>query len=444
MIARRSGIDPLAQKTSSLARERNEGAMGLSRSATQPLKGLRVLELAQVMAGPVTGLMLADLGADVVKVEKLGVGDDARGFRDASAHDDVSAPFQVLNRGKRSIAVDLKHPAGREALSRLVTRADVLTENFRPGTMDKLGVGPEQLIAINPRLVYCSITGYGRKGPLSMRGGFDLILQAFSGLIDVTGEPGRGPVKPGVPIADVNAGILGAMAVLAGYIHVLQTGRGQHVETSLLQASMQPLYWYAALYFSGVRAPSRLGTAHPVIAPYQTFMCADGEIAIGGANESNWHRISEVVGRPELRTDPRFRTAQQRLSNREALAQLLTDALACRTRREWEEAFTAAGVPAGPVQTFEEAFAHPQTQEMDVLVRASTPDGGVRPMIGLPIHFSGRNSPALAAAPRLGQHTVEVLLEFGFSREEIDALCADGCIAQHRDRHRSVRRRQRT
>lgn len=394
-----------------------------------PLKGLRVLELAQVMAGPVTGLMLADLGADVIKVEKFPGGDDSRAFN-SQGSGDMPASFEVLNRGKRSLAVNLKTEAGRGTLRRLVAQADVLTENFRPGTMAGLGLGAAELMAINPRLIYCSITGYGTRGPLSDRGGFDLILQAFSGLISVTGEADRPPVKPGVSVADVNAGILGALGVLAAHIHVLKTGRGQHVETSLLQASFQQLYWYAALFFSTGGVPGRLGTAHPIIAPYQTFRCADGELAIGGANEANWLRLLEVIERPGWANDPRFGSAKARIQNRAALTECLNEALAGRTRAQWEALLVAAGVPAGPVQTVGEALSHPQARAMDMVVDADTASGGRRPMIGLPLHFGGQNAPATSAAPRLGQHTGEVLAEFGFTPAEIDRLLGDECIQQ--------------
>ncbi|RZI97874.1 MAG: CoA transferase, partial [Haliea sp.] len=259
-----------------------------------------------------------------------------------------------------------------------------------PGTLDKLGLGPADLLKLNPKLIYCTITGYGRTGPLGKRGGFDLILQAFAGLIAVTGEAGRAPVKPGVSIADVNAGILAALGVLSAYIHVLKTGRGQHVETSLLQASVQQLYWYAALFFSGGTMPDRLGTAHPIIAPYQTFACADGEIALGGANEANWVRITDVLGHPEWRSDPRFCSARERIQNREALTQVLNAALAPQTRAHWEATFVSAGVPCGPVQSVGEALNHPQTR----------------------------------------QHTLEVLAEFDFSSGDIDALMDQGSIFQ--------------
>jgi crotonobetainyl-CoA:carnitine CoA-transferase CaiB-like acyl-CoA transferase len=348
-------------------------------------------------------------------------GDDTRSFNSGGA-DNVPPGFQILNRGKRSIALDLKHPEGLATLKRLVRDADVLTENFRPGTIEKLGIGPQELLAINPRLIICSITGYGRKGPLADRGGFDLILQAFAGLISVTGEADRPPVKPGVSIADVNAGILAALGVLAAYIHVLRTGKGQRVETSLLQASIQQLYWYAALFFSTGQNPSRLGTAHPMIAPYQTFRCADGELAIGGANESNWQRLIDVVGRTEWRADARFATARTRLQNREALTECINDALAGGTRAHWEALLTKAGVPVGPVQTVGEALSHPQTIAMDMVVQADAPDGGKTSAIGLPLQFNGGNRPAVSAAPRFGADTRAVLLERGFSQAEVNRL----------------------
>jgi crotonobetainyl-CoA:carnitine CoA-transferase CaiB-like acyl-CoA transferase len=315
-------------------------------------------------------------------------------------------------------------------LRRLVQQADVLTENFRPGTMSKLGLDAAALRAINPRLIYCSITGYGRQGPLASRGGFDLILQAFSGLISITGEADRPGVKPGVSVADVNAGILGAMGVLAAYVHRLRTGEGQWIETSLLQASMQQLYWYAGLYFSGRDLPQRLGTAHPIIAPYQTYPCDDGELAIGGANESNWLRAIEVLGHPEWRHDERFASPAARLANREALAGCIAAALAGGTRAQWERRFNDAGVPAGPVNSVQEALEHPQARAMDVVIDARTADGGTRKMIGLPIHFDGRNEPNTAPAPRLGAHTQEVLAAFGFAPADIDRLLSGGAAFQ--------------
>lgn len=395
----------------------------------QPLKGLRVLELAQVMAGPVAGLMLADLGAEVIKVEKFPGGDDARGFT-SQKPGEMTPSFEVLNRGKRSMAINLKSEAGKEVLRKLVRECDVLLENFRPGTMQGLGLSARELLDINPRLIYCSITGYGTRGPLADRGGFDLILQAFCGLISVTGEKDQSPVKPGVSVADVNAGILATLGVLASYIQVLKTGKGQHVETSLLQASMQQLYWYAALFFSSGKIPERMGTAHPIIAPYQTFDCVDGQIAIGGANESNWVRLCDVLGHPEWREDSRYVSGLTRLQHRKELTASINAALASGTRLHWESVLNAAGVPAGPVHTVDEALLHPQARAMDMVVDAETSNGSRRSMLGFPIHFDGSNTPATGPAPHLGQHTRDVLSELGWSPLEIDHLILERAVMQ--------------
>jgi crotonobetainyl-CoA:carnitine CoA-transferase CaiB-like acyl-CoA transferase len=398
-------------------------------ASCHPLEGVKVLELAQVMAGPVAGLMLTDLGADVIKIEKTDGGDDARAFTSANKSGSP-ASFQMLNRGKRSVALNLKCREGREAFERIVTQADVLLENFRPGAMDAMGLGAKRLATLNPALIHCSISGYGSKGPLAARGGFDLILQAFSGLVSVTGEPGRPPVKPGISVADVNSGVLAALGIVSAYIHLLRTGRGQHVETSLLQASIQQLYWHAALFFSTGALTPRLGTAHPIIAPYQVFSCSDGELAIGGANEANWVRITDVLGHPEWREDPRFCHAKARLENREALTESVNAALASGTKAFWEDLLIAAGVPVGAVQSVGEALSHPQVRAIDMVIDCVSSDGGPAKSLGLPIHFDGTNSPARGAAPQLGQHTVSALTGWGFSDEEIRTLLNAGTAIQ--------------
>jgi crotonobetainyl-CoA:carnitine CoA-transferase CaiB-like acyl-CoA transferase len=395
----------------------------------QPLAGVKVLELSQIMAGPTCGLMLADLGAEVIKVERYPQGDDARRYRRAG---DSGLPpsFMILNRGKKSIALDVKQPAGRDALLRLVAQSDILTENFRMGVMERLGLGYEQLSEINPALVYCSITGYGRTGPLASRGGFDLILQAFSGLISVTGEEGGEPVKPGVSIADVNAGILAAFGALAAYIQRLRTGRGQRVDTSLLQASMQQMYWYAAAYFSRGIVPKPAGTAHPLIAPYQVYQCCDGGLAIGGANEANWVRVAQVMGHPEWVDDPRFNTPDIRLANRRELESLINEVLGQDTRAVWTERLEAAQVPCGPVQTVGEALDHEQTRAVRSVVDVPAPDGGTMRALGLPVLFNGTSHLADTLAPRVGENTADVLRQFGFAADEIESLLASGAAHQ--------------
>src|SRR3989475_6689042 len=331
-------------------------------SATHPgpLAGMRVLELAQIMAGPTCGMMLADMGADVIKVEKLPGGDDARGYREPRING-VSAPFLVQNRNKRGIALNLKHASGRAILLRLVESADVLTENFRRGTLDKLELGYDVLVRANPGLIYCAVSGYGRDGPYADKGGFDLIAQGFAGLMSITGEPGRAPVKTGNPVADINAGILAAAGIAAAFAHKLKTGPGQAVDTSLMEAALQQTYWQAAIYFATGESPGPSGSAHVLTAPYQAFRASDGWINIGGANQANWERIAEVLGHPEWCGDPRFATNSARMENLDALVASMEAVLATRTKAEWIRAFDAAGVPVGPVHSLGEALSHPQT-----------------------------------------------------------------------------------
>ncbi len=309
---------------------------------TGPLAGMRVLELAQIMAGPTAGMMLADMGADVIKVEKLPGGDDSRSYREPRVNG-VSAPFMILNRNKRGIALNLKLPAGREILLRLVRDADVLTENYRRGTLEKLGLGYDVLAAVNPGLIYCAVSGYGRDGPYGDKGGFDLIAQGFAGLMSITGEPGGAPVKPGNSVADINAGILAVVGILAAYAHKLKTGQGQVVETSLMEAALQQTYWHAAIQFATGTCPGPTGSAHILTAPYQAFHAKDGWLNIGGANQANWERIAEVLGHPEWRNDPRFRTNSDRMANLEALVAQMNAVLGSRSKAEWIEAFDAAG-----------------------------------------------------------------------------------------------------
>lgn len=401
-----------------------------SDALAKPLAGVKVLELSQIMAGPTCGLMLADLGADVIKVERFPQGDDARRYR-REGDSGLPPSFMILNRGKRSIALDVKRPEGRQALMRLVSQSDILTENFRMGVMERLGLGYEVLREVNPALVYTSITGYGRTGPLAARGGFDLILQAFSGLISVTGEEGGDPVKPGVSIADVNAGILAAFGSLAAYIQRLRTGQGQRVDTSLLQASMQQMYWYAAAYFSSGIVPKPAGTAHPLIAPYQVYKCSDGGLAIGGANEVNWGRVAHVLDHPEWIDDPRFNTPDIRLANRRELEVLINEILSSDTRSAWAARFEAAQVPCGPVQTVGEALDHDQTRSVRMVVDVPSPDGGTMRALGAPVLFGGTSYIAERPAPRVGENTAEVLREFGFDAAEVDSLLESGAAHQN-------------
>lgn len=393
-----------------------------------PLAGMRVLELAQIMAGPTAGMMLADMGADVVKVEKLPGGDDARSYLEPRING-VSAPFLMLNRNKRGIAVNLKHAKGRELLLRLVRDADVLTENYRKGTLEKLGLGYDVLAAANPGLIYCAVSGYGRDGPYADKGGFDLIAQGFAGLMSITGEPGGPPVKSGNSVADINAGILAVTGILAAYAHKLRTGRGQVVDTSLMEAALQQTYWHAAIQFATGESPGPTGSAHVLTAPYQAFHASDGWINIGGANQSNWERVAEVLGHPEWRDDARFATNSDRMANLPALVDAMNAVLTTRTKAEWIERFDAAGVPVGPVHSIGEALAHPQTLARGMVVDLVDPQAGSTKAIGCPIHFSATPTAIVRPAPMLGEHTREVLAEHGYAGDEIEALLAEGVVA---------------
>ena len=402
-----------------------QGEAGTRRRLSGPLSGLQVLELAQIMAGPTCGMLLADLGADVIKVERVPGGDDTRTYSRPSVNGE-SAAFMAMNRNKRGIALNLKLPAAQEALKRMATRADVLLENYRKGTMEKLGVGYETLKALNPALIYCSISGYGRTGPYADKGGFDLIAQGMSGLMAITGEPGGAPVKAGSPICDINAGILAALGIVSAYVHRLKTGAGQLVDTSLFEAGVQQTYWQSAIFFATGEPPGPSGSAHILSAPYQAFRAADGWLTIGGANQANWERVTRVLGAPEWAADARFRTNAERMNNLPDLVSLMSGRLKTRPAREWLVALEAAGVPCGPINSIADMAADPQTAAREMVVELEHPRAGHTRALGLPVKLSATPGRVTRAAPLLGQHTREVLAEFDFSSGEIDQLLASG------------------
>jgi len=392
-----------------------------------PLAGCRVIELAHIMAGPVAGLMLADMGADVIKVEKLS-GDDTRRFVPPTIEGE-SAAFLMMNRNKRGIVLDLKSEDGRQALQRLVRDADVLIENYRFGTMEKLGLGYESLRQLNPGLIYCEVSGFGRTGPYAHRGGFDLIAQGMSGLMSITGEaPGRQPVKVGAPISDITAGIVAAMGIAAAYAHKLKTGQGQKVDTSLFEAAITHTYWQSAIAFATGESPQAMGSAHPLNAPYQAFQTADGWINIGAANQANWERMLTLIEAAELNDDPRFSSNAMRIENRIVLAETLSLVFLKHSTAHWLEAFEKAGVPAGPVLSITEMHADPQALARDMIVSTDHPVAGQVKTIGHPVKFSETPGGVKRPAPLMGQHTAEVLREIGYSESQIVAMAAAGVI----------------
>jgi len=392
-----------------------------------PLQGVKVVELAQIMAGPTCGMLLADMGADVIKVEKLPGGDDTRSYSEPQVNGE-SAAFMILNRNKRGIAVNLKTPGGLEVVKKLLADADVVTENYRKGTLEKLGLGYDVLQKLNPRLVYCAISGYGRTGPYADKGGFDLIAQGFAGLMSVTGEPGGPPVKSGTPIADINAGIFAALGIVSALLARATTGRGQFVETSLMEAGIQQMYWQAAIYFATGVNPGPSGSAHILTAPYQAFPTADGWINLGGANQSNWERIVKAIGMPELGADSRFATNSDRMRNLAQLVPILGDALKAKPSAHWISLFEAQGVPVGPVNQTSDMASDAQVKAREMVIEVDHPKAGRVKAIGHPVKFSETRARSTRPAPLLGQHTREVLKGLGYDDARIEALAKEGAI----------------
>src|SRR5918993_133262 len=393
-----------------------------------PLAGLKVVDLTHVMAGPTCTLMLADMGAEVIKIEKIPRGDDSRHSVPPKIGDEA-ASFLIMNRNKRGMALDLKTAGGKAILHRLIASADVLVENFAPGSLERLGFAYEDLRRDNPGLIYCSLSGFGRTGPYRERRGFDLVAQAMSGIMSFTGTgPDGPPLKSGAPLSDITAGILGAMGILAAYVHRLKTGQGQWVETSLFEAALVQTYWQSAIALATGVAPRAMGSAHPLNAPYQAFEAADGWIVIGGANQTNWLRIVEAIGAPELAHDPRFKDNAARMGHLAELEAELAPRFRTRPAQEWLAALEAKGVPCGPVNDMLQALADPQTKAREMVVEVEHSTLGPVKTLGLPVKFSGTPGKVRTGAPLYGEHTREILAEHGFGREEIAAFEREGAV----------------
>ncbi len=392
---------------------------------TGPLAGLRVVDLTQYLAGPFCSMFLADLGAEVIKVEPFDGGDGARAFGPPFVNGE-SAGFLTLNRNKRSLAVNLKHAEGRAILLRLIARADVVLENFRPGVARRLGLDYESLSEVRLDLIYCSISGFGQSGPYARRAGLDLIVQGMSGIMSVTGEPGGEPVKAGVPVTDLGAGLLACIGVLAALHHRTRTGQGQRVETSLLDAALALSVWEASGYLASGDRPGPMGSAHRLLAPYQALPTTDGYVTIGAANQRQWERLCQALGLESLLEDPRFKDNASRMAHRAALA----EALSARTRRhtaaELVDCLDCAGIPCGPVLGYDAILEDPHVRDREMIVEQTHPVAGPVRILGVPIKFAATPVRVRHPAPLLGQDTASVLRDLGYNQEAIAAMAASG------------------
>ena len=385
-----------------------------------PLAGLRVLELARILAGPWAGQILADLGADVIKVERKGSGDDTRGwgppFVEATEGGHLDAAyFHATNRGKRSIEIDFENEDGRRIVKKLAARSDVLVENFKVGGLAKFGLDHASLSNENPRLIYCSVTGFGQSGPYATRPGYDLMAQGIGGIMDLTGAPDGEPQRAGVPVADIFTGIYSVVGILAALIERERTGRGCLVDTALVDSQVGVLANQALNYLISGKVPRRIGNAHPNIVPYQVFPVADGHIIIATGNDSQFGKLCALLGESKIAEEPRYRSNSDRLANREELIARLS-ALTLRWRRDDLLAkLEGLGVPAGPINTLEQVFADPQVihRGMRIDRPSAAAKGGTIPGVRTPIIIGGRPMAAERPSPRLGEHTAEVLREIG-------------------------------
>ena len=393
---------------------------------TRALDGIRVLDVTQVMAGPFCSMVLCDMGADVIKVEPPG-GDSTRRMPGAIGADSPS--FNAVNRGKRGVVIDLKQSGGQAAVRRLALASDVLVENYRPGVLDRFGLGYEDLAREHPRLVYASISGYGQTGPLASQGGFDLVAQGVSGLMSVTGEPGRPPAKAGIPVTDLGAGLFALAGVLAALVARSHTGRGQWVDTSLVDAGVALSVWEATQYFSGLGVPEPLGSAHRMNAPYQAIRCADGYITIGAANDRTFRRLCEALDHQEWETDPDYVDNAHRVRHRDALAARIETVMQTQPRAHWLARLEAYGVPCGPINDYGEVLADPHVRARGLVVETDHPTLGRVQTLGTPLKLSDTPLVPGRPAPLIGQHTDDVLGEAGFSPAEIAALRRTGAVA---------------
>ena len=392
-----------------------------------PLAGIKVIEIGLAMAGPFCGMTLADYGAEVVKIERVGEGDESRHWPPYFPGE-VSYYFAAANRNKQSLAIDLKSAEGAALLKELAAGADVLIDNYRVGALDKLGLGYEALAAINPRLIYCSISGFGPNGPRAHDRANDIFMQAFSGNMSITGEEGRGPVKAGISIADVGAGMFGVIGVLLALQARAHSGRGQRVDTSLLEGQLAMLSYHLTSYFATGRAPVRRGASSQLSVPYQAFQAKDDWVVVAAFTPRMWQGVCRAIERPQWADDERFADSSRRAANRTTLIPMLAEVFTTRTVEDWVERLSAEGVPCTSVNSIDKIVADPQVAARDMIAEVDHPTIGRLRMAGLPIKLSANPGSVKTPPPLLGEHSRQVLAGLGLSQERIDALVQSGVI----------------
>jgi crotonobetainyl-CoA:carnitine CoA-transferase CaiB-like acyl-CoA transferase len=395
----------------------------------KPLDDLLVVDLSRILSGPICTMVLSDMGADVIKVEPPPGGDDSRLWGPPFIGG-ISTYFLSINRNKKSLGLNLKMEEGRRALWKLVENADVLIENFRPGVLDRLGFSYQAVSKVNPRAVYCSISGFGQSGPYRDRPGYDVIAQGESGMMDLTGYPDGPPTKLGTSLADVVSGLYAVQGILLALLARYKTGRGQQVDVSLLDSMVSTLTYHAMIYLTTGRSPHRMGSRHPSIVPYEPFETKDGFINIAVTNQKQWINFCNVLGFPELASDPRFEKMENRLANYEVLRPVIDAALRKMTRAEVSARMSEVGIPAGPINTVGEILEDPQIHAREMVAQLTHPEYGPLRVLGIPVKLSETPGQVLTAPPRFGQNNREILLKLGYSESEISEFARSGVIAQ--------------